>query len=87
MSIVLRRSGTGTSVVDGPLQTKDYVRAIQGVTIPGVTDEQVSVRVAARPVRTQWSSLPAVGRGFMSRRDAQRKIHMRKKASNPQCQD
>jgi transcriptional regulator with XRE-family HTH domain len=34
-------------VVDGLLQTEDYARAIQGVT-PGVTDEQVSARVAAR---------------------------------------
>ena len=34
-------------VVDGLLQTEDYARAIQGVT-PGVTDEQISARVAAR---------------------------------------
>jgi transcriptional regulator with XRE-family HTH domain len=34
-------------VIDGLLQTEDYARAIQEVT-PGVTDEQVSARVAAR---------------------------------------
>jgi transcriptional regulator with XRE-family HTH domain len=34
-------------VLDGLLQTEDYARVIQGVT-PGVTDEQVSARVAAR---------------------------------------
>jgi transcriptional regulator with XRE-family HTH domain len=37
-------------VVDGLLQTEDYARAIQGVT-PGVTDDQVSARVAARMKR------------------------------------
>lgn len=34
-------------VVDGLLQTEDYARTMQGVT-PGVTEEQVSARVAAR---------------------------------------
>jgi len=34
-------------VVDGLLQTEDYARVIQGVT-PGVTDDVVSARVAAR---------------------------------------
>ena len=37
-------------VVDGLLQTEDYARVIQGVT-PGVTDDQVSARVAARMKR------------------------------------
>jgi transcriptional regulator with XRE-family HTH domain len=34
-------------VVDGLLQTEDYARAIQAVT-PGVTDDEVNARVAAR---------------------------------------
>ena len=46
-----RPCGTGTSaVVDGLLQTEDYARAILGVT-PGVTDDEVSARVAARMKR------------------------------------
>jgi transcriptional regulator with XRE-family HTH domain len=37
-------------VVDGLLQTEDYARVIQGVT-PGVTDDAISARVAARMKR------------------------------------
>jgi transcriptional regulator with XRE-family HTH domain len=37
-------------VVDGLLQTEGYARVIQGVT-PGVTDDEVSARVAARMKR------------------------------------
>jgi transcriptional regulator with XRE-family HTH domain len=37
-------------VLDGLLQTEDYARAIQGVT-PGVTDDEVNARVAARMKR------------------------------------
>jgi transcriptional regulator with XRE-family HTH domain len=37
-------------VLDGLLQTEDYARVIQGVT-PGVTDDEVSARVAARMKR------------------------------------
>ena len=37
-------------VLDGLLQTEDYARVIQGVS-PGVTDEEVSARVAARMKR------------------------------------
>jgi transcriptional regulator with XRE-family HTH domain len=38
------------AVVDGLLQTEGYARVIQGVT-PGVTDDEVSARVAARMKR------------------------------------
>jgi hypothetical protein len=38
------------SIVDGLLQTEGYARVIQGVT-PGVTDDEVSARVAARMKR------------------------------------
>jgi transcriptional regulator with XRE-family HTH domain len=37
-------------VLDGLLQTEDYARTIQGVT-PGVTDDEVNARVAARMKR------------------------------------
>ena len=37
-------------VLDGLLQTEDYARTIQGVT-PGVTDDDVNARVAARMKR------------------------------------
>jgi transcriptional regulator with XRE-family HTH domain len=37
-------------VLDGLLQTEDYARTIQGVT-PGVTEDEVSARVAARMKR------------------------------------
>jgi transcriptional regulator with XRE-family HTH domain len=37
-------------VLDGLLQTEDYARAIQSVT-PGVTDDEVNARVAARMKR------------------------------------
>jgi transcriptional regulator with XRE-family HTH domain len=37
-------------ILDGLLQTEDYARVIQGVT-PGVTDDEVSARVAARMKR------------------------------------